>query len=130
MTRLHDAGLSGEATEHSDVGIRLHTPVDVGALPGFEHGDVSVQDEASQLAAGVLNAQRGTRVLDACAAPGGKAAHLQERAGNELELVAVDIGETRVARLRENFARLGLRVDTDKRLRFSPWNQSVRFLLC
>jgi 16S rRNA (cytosine967-C5)-methyltransferase len=88
--------------------LRLAAPLPVEALPGFAAGEVSVQDGAAQLAAPLLAAQPGQRVLDACAAPGGKAAHLLERADDRLELVALDIDADRLARVRAGFARLGL----------------------
>jgi 16S rRNA (cytosine967-C5)-methyltransferase len=77
----------------------------VDELPGFAEGDVSVQDAGAQLAAPWLAAQAGHRVLDACAAPGGKTAHLAETDG--LELVALDVDRMRAARIRENLERTG-----------------------
>lgn len=94
--------------------LRLAAPVPVEALPGFAEGAVSVQDGAAQLAAALLAAEPGERVLDACAAPGGKAAHLQElalAAGGGLELTALDASAARLERLRENFSRLGLEAE-------------------
>jgi 16S rRNA (cytosine967-C5)-methyltransferase len=79
---------------------------DVARLPEFRDGKFSVQDGAAQLAADLLDAHGGMRVLDACAAPGGKACHLLERA--DLELFALDREPQRVARIRENLARLHL----------------------
>ena len=91
--------------------IRLASPLPVGDLPGFAAGDVSVQDLAPQLVAEQVAAAPGMRVLDACAAPGGKAAHLQELADNQLDLTAIDIDATRLERVRETFARLQLDAD-------------------
>ena len=85
----------------------LDTPAPVDVLPGFRDGELSVQDGAAQLAAYLLDAAPGQRVLDACAAPGGKTAHLLER-WPDLDLVAVDIDAARLMRVRENFTRLGL----------------------
>jgi len=79
----------------------------VQALPGFSSGDVSVQDAAAQLAAGLLEHGPGMRVLDACAAPGGKTGHLLERCP-DIELTALDISPSRLERIRENLARLDL----------------------
>jgi len=84
----------------------LEKPVSVSQLPGFDDGLVSVQDAGAQLAAFFLDAQPGMRVLDACAAPGGKTGHLLEHTSN-LELVAVDVDEGRLARVAENMQRLG-----------------------
>ncbi|MFL6711487.1 MAG: 16S rRNA (cytosine(967)-C(5))-methyltransferase RsmB [Sulfurifustis sp.] len=86
----------------------LAEPLPVEDLPGFVAGQVSVQDAAAQLAAVLLDAEPTHRVLDACAAPGGKAAHILERTPAIRELVALDVDVARLARVRDNFARLGL----------------------
>ena len=86
--------------------VRIQHPVAVERLPGFSAGVVSVQDAAAQFAAPLLDAQNGMRVLDACAAPGGKTTHLLERA--ELDLVAVDSDASRLARVQQNLDRLQL----------------------
>jgi len=88
------------------VALRLPRGTDVTRLPGFEQGLFSVQDAGAQLAAPLLDVADGQRVLDACAAPGGKTAHLLETA--DCVLTALDVDETRLARVRENLARLGL----------------------
>ncbi|MEX2496161.1 MAG: 16S rRNA (cytosine(967)-C(5))-methyltransferase RsmB [Woeseia sp.] len=87
--------------------ICLQEPRPVAELPGFEAGWVSVQDAAAQLAAPWLLATRGRRILDACAAPGGKAAHLLELAGPEASLTALDLDEKRLATSARNLERLG-----------------------
>ena len=87
-------------------GVMLDQPVVVSALPGYAAGWFSVQDAGAQLAAPLLAPQDGMRVLDACAAPGGKTTHLAELAA--LDLVAVDVDAARIERVRENLARLGL----------------------
>jgi 16S rRNA (cytosine967-C5)-methyltransferase len=87
--------------------ILLDHPVDVSDLPGFDDGLASVQDAGAQLAAGLLEARPGMRVLDACAAPGGKTGHLLERLGDGADVTAVDQDPERVGRLRQNLARLG-----------------------
>lgn len=89
-------------------GLRLGRAVDVAELPGFAEGLVSVQDEAAQLAAVLLSPAPGERLLDACAAPGGKACHLLELQPELAELVAMDNDTGRLARVRENLDRLGL----------------------
>ncbi len=86
--------------------IRLDRPCDVSQLPGFAQGWMSVQDLAAQLAAPLLDVQPGQRVLDACAAPGGKTAHLLEL--SDCELTALDADAGRLVRVRENLDRLGL----------------------
>ena len=91
-----------------DSGIRLTTPVPVEALPGFAEGVVSVQDEAAQLAATLLDLQPGQRVLDACCAPGGKTGHILETEPGLAELVALDSVAARLEKVQENLQRLQL----------------------
>lgn len=93
-----------------DTAIRLATPKPVADLPGFANGDVSVQDAAAQLAAAWISEQAGdgARILDACAAPGGKTGHLLELAGPRSTLTAVDSDQQRLLRVAENLERLGL----------------------
>ncbi|GAB2906720.1 16S rRNA (cytosine(967)-C(5))-methyltransferase RsmB [Paraburkholderia jirisanensis] len=86
--------------------VRLDTPAPVDKIPGFHEGIVSVQDAGAQLAAQLLDVRDGMRVLDACAAPGGKTGHLLELA--ELDLVALESDASRAARIGENLARLNL----------------------
>lgn len=104
LTRLQEAGLDGVVLEGEAV--RLVKPVPVDKLPGFAEGDVSVQDAGAQLAADWLEVADGMRVLDACAAPGGKTCHLLERA--QLNLTAVDNDAHRLQRVQSNLTRLGL----------------------
>ncbi|MDR1367972.1 MAG: 16S rRNA (cytosine(967)-C(5))-methyltransferase RsmB [Candidatus Accumulibacter sp.] len=84
----------------------LETPLSVDRLPGFHDGLVSVQDAGAQWVAKLLSPRSGERVLDACAAPGGKTAHLLESA--DVDLVAIDMDAARAARIEENLKRLGL----------------------
>jgi len=88
--------------------ICLDEPVPADELPGFRNGEVTVQDAASQAAVEFLAPESGMRVLDACAAPGGKTTHILEHCGELAELVAVDESATRLDRLRENLERLKL----------------------
>lgn len=104
LERLRDAGMG--ARRIGPVAIRLDEPCDVARLPGFDAGLVSVQDLAAQLAAPLLDVQPGHRVLDACAAPGGKTAHLLESV--DCTVVALDSDAERLVRVHENLARLGL----------------------
>lgn len=106
--RLAAAGIEAVAVPGFPDGLRIDAARPVEALPGFAAGELSVQDAAAQLAAELLDAAPGMRVLDACAAPGGKACHLLERAGGSLECVAVDRSAARLGRVAENLARLGL----------------------
>jgi 16S rRNA (cytosine967-C5)-methyltransferase len=103
---LAAAGISA-VPGFGDASLVLAKPRDVQDLPGFEQGLVSVQDAGAQRAAVLLDPQPGERVLDACAAPGGKSGHLLERCDGRLDLTAVDIDAARLARVRENLARLG-----------------------
>jgi 16S rRNA (cytosine967-C5)-methyltransferase len=105
---LMEQNLSAQALSFCPAGIILEKPVPIEALPKFAEGWVSVQDGAAQLAAKLLAAQPGQRVLDVCAAPGGKTAHLLEQQPGISELVAVDIDENRMLRVKENLRRLGL----------------------
>lgn len=108
LARLQDAGIEAYPTPYSDDGIRLAAACDVYQLPGFADGEVSVQDEAAQLAAGLLDLAPGQRVLDACCAPGGKTCHLLEREAGLAEVVALDLEPKRLERVRDNLARLQL----------------------
>lgn len=87
--------------------LRLDAAVAVQRLPGFDSGLVTVQDAASQLAAPLLAPEAGMRVLDACAAPGGKTTHLLELAGGKLDLVAIDIAADRLTLVQDSLRRLG-----------------------
>lgn len=108
LALLGQQQLSAEADAAARDGIVLQSPVPVTQLPGFEQGACSVQDTAAQIAADLLDVQTGQSVLDACAAPGGKAAHLLERSANQLELHAIDVSERRCEQLHDTFARLQL----------------------
>jgi 16S rRNA (cytosine967-C5)-methyltransferase len=104
LAKLAAVGI--DARRAGEVAVRLAQPQGVDALPGFAAGEVSVQDAGAQLAAPLLDARDGMRVLDACAAPGGKTAHLLELA--DLDLLALDRDPARVPRIDATLARLGL----------------------
>jgi 16S rRNA (cytosine967-C5)-methyltransferase len=106
LDRLHPAGATTPVSS-VPAAVLLDEPLAVGDLPGFAEGDCSVQDIASQLAAIYLQAESGMRVLDACAAPGGKATHVLELCPDIKELVAVDKSARRLERVQENLDRLG-----------------------
>ena len=110
LQQLADAGIDATASAEAIDAIRLATQLPVNELPGFDAGTVSVQDAAAQRVADAMSPARGARVLDACAAPGGKAAHLLERHPS-LRLTALDIDPRRVRRMQDTFTRLGLDVD-------------------
>lgn len=97
------------ATPVGESGLALAKPLPVERLPDFAMGLVSVQDPGAQMAASLLDPAPGSRVLDACAAPGGKTAHLLERA--DLDLLALDLKPSRCRRIAENLERLGLKAD-------------------
>lgn len=104
LQRLTDAGYPARQTGPDAV--TLDKAIPVHGLPGFDEGHVSVQDAGAQWAARLLDAQPGERVLDACAAPGGKTGHILERA--DVNLTAVDLDAARLARVQENLDRLRL----------------------
>lgn len=104
LARLGVSGIAARALD--DTAILLDKPVPVERIPGFGDGLCSVQDWGAQAAAGLIDAHDGMRVLDACAAPGGKTAHLLESAN--LDLTALDADATRATRVSGNLQRLGL----------------------
>jgi 16S rRNA (cytosine967-C5)-methyltransferase len=109
------------------VALLLERPLPVERLPGFAEGLVSVQDAGAQDAAGLLGLQAGQRVLDACAAPGGKAAHILESA--PVALTALDVDAGRCADVARNLARLGLeaRLQTADCTEIGSWWDGVPF---
>ncbi len=104
LALLAEAGISAHAL--SGQALALETPVPVAILPKFSEGWVSVQDIGAQQAAKLLGARDGMRVLDACAAPGGKAAHILEQ--SQVKLTALDSDKVRLKRVADNFGRLQL----------------------
>ncbi len=108
LARLHAAGIPAVADERVPYAVVLDAPCDVTQLPGFADGLVSVQDLAAQCVAFPLALAGARRVLDACAAPGGKTALIAERAPDLERLVAVELDPKRVERIRGNLARCGL----------------------
>jgi 16S rRNA (cytosine967-C5)-methyltransferase len=103
-----DDAASHQVIAGFDQAVKLASPRPVSDLPGFSDGQVSVQDAAAQLAAPWLLRGGCKRVLDACAAPGGKTGQLLELAGPNADLTAIDLDEDRLDKVRENLARLGL----------------------
>ncbi|MCI0914875.1 16S rRNA (cytosine(967)-C(5))-methyltransferase RsmB [Pseudomonas putida] len=108
LALLSEAGVGASACRFSRDGIVLTEACDVRSLPGFADGWVSVQDEAAQLSADLLELAPGQRVLDACCAPGGKTCHLLEAEAGLAHLVAIDLEAKRLTRVRENLDRLQL----------------------
>jgi 16S rRNA (cytosine967-C5)-methyltransferase len=101
---LAAAGIA--ATPIGPDAVRLEQPVPVAQIPGFAEGVVSVQDAAAQHAGALLDVRDGMRVLDACAAPGGKTGHILERA--DVDLLALDADARRLPRIEDNLQRLQL----------------------
>lgn len=128
--RLHAAGADAVIEPMLADALRLDAAVPVAALPGFDAGAVSVQDGSAQQVADALALAPGARVLDACAAPGGKAAHLLER-DPAVQLVAIEIDAARLRRMRTGFARLGLagrgRLVTADAAALTTWWDGVPF---
>ena len=109
LNLLSQTGIEGVATPYTLSGIKLKHPVDVYELPDFDHGSVSVQELAAQFAPQLLDLAPGQRVLDACAGPGGKLAHIVESGSQFKEVVAIENDEFRYKRLLQTMERLQLR---------------------
>ena len=107
LQELHKIGIGAEPSELGTAGVRLLSPLDVDAIPGFSDGLVSVQDFGAQLAAPLLDIRPHMRVLDACAAPGGKTGHIYEIAPPGVDLVAVESAAERTQLLLKSKDRLG-----------------------
>ena len=105
--KLAESGVGACTSPHFPDAIRLDHPARVSELPGYVDGEFSIQDAGAQAAAGLLALGDGQKVLDACAAPGGKAAHILECA--DVALTALEIDPARAERIGENFERLGLK---------------------
>ena len=111
LENLREAGIGARGEARVPLAVVLDSPCDVGDLPGFAEGIVSVQDLGAQCVVFPLGLAPGQKVLDACAAPGGKTALIAERESQLVKLVAVDIDPQRLARVRENLKRGTLRAD-------------------
>jgi len=110
LEKLREAGIGARAEARVPLAVALDSPCDVHDLPGFAEGVVSVQDIGAQCAAFPLGLAAGQRVLDACAAPGGKTALIAEREPG-LTMVALDIDPQRLGRVRENLVRGDLQAE-------------------
>ena len=108
LRELAEKDIKAVAVTGTTSAIGLGTPVDIDILPGFAQGLVSVQDSGAQRAAILLDLQAGQRVLDACAAPGGKTGHIHETEPALSIITAVEKDRKRLARLKENCQRLGI----------------------
>ncbi|AJR07021.1 16S rRNA (cytosine(967)-C(5))-methyltransferase RsmB [Photobacterium gaetbulicola] len=105
---LDEAGIETEIHSEAPDALKLHAPCDVNKLPGFADGWVSVQDAAAQLSVEYLQPQAGELILDCCAAPGGKTAHIMERQP-DTQVVAIDCDDNRLKRVHDNLQRLNLK---------------------
>ncbi len=104
---INESRIEVDHTEMNDYSICLKTPISVKSLPGFEEGYVSIQDGAAQLAVDILLENKSGRILDACAAPGGKTAQLIENIDNTSSVTAIEIDSQRAELIKENLFRLG-----------------------
>jgi 16S rRNA (cytosine967-C5)-methyltransferase len=109
LDALSKLNIKTEQHPYNDVGLTLTQATNVDSLPNFWGGACSVQDGAAQLAAPLLNIEKDQRVLDVCAAPGGKAAHILESSPSSVMLTAIDIDKDRNQKVFENFKRLNVR---------------------
>jgi 16S rRNA (cytosine967-C5)-methyltransferase len=107
VAKLEQSGMKGTLGDVESA-VRLEEPVAVASLPGFATGEVSVQDVSAQRAAQLLDLKPGHRVLDACAAPGGKTGHILELAAGRCDVWAVERDSARLEMVRENLDRLSL----------------------
>ena len=108
LQRFSKAGIGAIPTERSPQGICVQSGGAVEHLPGFAEGLFQVQGEASQLVAFLLSPLPGERILDACAAPGGKSTHIAELMRDQGEIIAIDTSARGIEKIRENAARLGI----------------------
>lgn len=107
LKRLESEEIPAIVHPHAAAALKLSSAMDVGGLPGFHQGLVSVQDAAAQLSAPLLGAEQGERILDLCAAPGGKTCHILE-ATPGIAMTAVELEPVRMQRVQQNLDRLGL----------------------
>ena len=110
LDRLAKAGIDAQPCQYADQAIQLNKASPVESLPDFDSGAVSVQDEAAQLCTSLLDIEDSHRILDACAAPGGKTCAILEQ-GKQVELLALDSDAARAKRIEQNLKRLNLSCD-------------------
>jgi len=108
LTLLAEHDITISKQDSTSDALKLEHPIDVNKLPGFADGWVSIQDAAAQQAAHILDCQPGDKVLDCCAAPGGKTCHMLERTPNIKSMTAIDIEADRLIKVKENLTRLKL----------------------
>jgi 16S rRNA (cytosine967-C5)-methyltransferase len=126
IKQLRDAGIESSPTPFSPVGLCIKDPPALASWGPLQQGWLQVQDEAAQLVSLVLASKPGERILDLCAAPGGKSTHLAELMQNQGEIIAVDVSQAKLALVHENCERLGIAIvktlaqNATKLLPFSP----------
>jgi len=111
LEKLRAVGKDARKGQYANSCLYLKEPCQVQELPGFDQGEVSVQDEASQLVPALMNLSSGLSILDACAAPGGKTTHLLESKCSHLRLLALDSSSRRLTMLKQNLERLSVQAD-------------------
>ena len=110
IQKFKDSGLNPILTLFSEEGIRLEGPPPTSELPFFKEGLYVIQDEASQLVTSVLDPGPGERILDACAAPGGKTTHIAQHMENRGEILAIDLNREKLTKIEEGCQRLGIKI--------------------
>ena len=110
MASLHRDGIDARRTPYSPDGLIIQKPPPLASWPPLQEGWIQVQDEASQLVGHVLNPNQGDRILDLCAAPGGKTTHLAELMNNKGFITAADISPSKLSLLNTNCRRLGISI--------------------
>lgn len=108
IEHLHAEGVEAEAADGDEAAVRLHTPKPLDQLEAYARGEFYVQDVTAMRVVRLLDPQRGERVLDLCAAPGGKTSHCAELMNNTGRIVACDLDAERLDVLAQNMARLGI----------------------
>jgi 16S rRNA (cytosine967-C5)-methyltransferase len=109
ILKLKEQGLKPQPTLFAEDGIRLENPPPTSELPFWKEGLYLIQDEASQLVTSILGPKPGERILDACAAPGGKTTHIAQRMEDEGEILAIDLHREKLTGIEEGCRRLGIR---------------------
>jgi 16S rRNA (cytosine967-C5)-methyltransferase len=110
IKQLHDGGVTATPTPFSPLGLVIENPPPLNTWEPLRQGWFQIQDEAAQLVSILLAPQPGERVLDVCAAPGGKTTHLAQEMGNQGEITAADVSRAKLALLQENCLRLGISI--------------------
>ena len=123
---LFEEGINSEKTPYSPIGLILEKPGDITRLHSYQKGLFYIQDEASQLVPFLLSPRSGDHILDACAAPGGKATQLAELIGDRGEVLAVDQSPDRLNLLQRNLKRLGLTSVKPRQLDLTKEDQELQ----